>query len=127
MNRLEFERLALPVSSLVLLAVSFLCFVVAIGTPGWVQVVTVYNASLCMQHILRLLVQLDVYMENDFRGTVTFGLIQGMESLTGNVVAELSESYVICKQVFPPSSIIFTFNIIQLTGLAKLSHSFLST
>ena len=41
-NRLEFERLAWPVSSLVLLAVSFLCLVIAIGTPGWVQVV--YNA-----------------------------------------------------------------------------------
>ena len=43
-------------------------------------------------------------MEDDFRGTVTFGLIQGMESLTGNVVTELSENYVICEQIFAPQS-----------------------
>ena len=51
-------------------------------------------------------------MEDDFRGTVTFGLIQGMESLTGNVVAELTETYVICEhQIFPLlSSVTFTLD-----------------
>lgn len=41
--------------------------------------------------------QLDVYLEDDFRGTVTFGLIQGMDAFAGNVVPELSANYIICK------------------------------
>lgn len=54
--------------------------------------------AICFLYPLYLsaVVQLDVYQQREFRGTVTFGLFQGMHDLRGDV-ADVVESYVICE------------------------------
>lgn len=105
-NVLELERLAWPITSFAVTVFSAACTIVALATPAWVQVsyarsthsLHIKYACLSVQYFTWL--QLDVFLEQNLTGTVSFGLIRGRDDFE-LTVSDIDESYYICAFGIP--------------------------